>query len=90
MQAAAMVDVTGTNYQCQIIILKKKVDAGSRPNTDKSRDTKQNAWHVAVVHKKIRIKDEDKTIIDQLVKSHLNASFLMFNCLEAGYQLLFK
>lgn len=39
----AKVDVTGTNYQCQIIIVKKRLMLARDMSTDKSWDIKQNA-----------------------------------------------
>lgn len=43
MLASVKVNVTGTNYQCQIIMVKKCLMQGQRPNTDKSSDIKLNA-----------------------------------------------
>ena len=75
MLAAAEVDVTGTNYQCQIIMVKKRLMLA-----DKSWEKKQNPWHwilgikyrglgkAFLAEMNIRIKDEDKTIIDQIVR----------------------
>lgn len=82
---------------------KEKADGGLRPNIDKSRSIKQTGWR-RLLNIKYRAWDnasrgvnenqdqrwgfEDKAVIDQIARFTWTHRVLMFNWLEAGYQLL--